>query len=61
MVEKEIEELENIRKLLMLLLLKVGANLDEVSTALNVTPGRVSQMMPAREIRPARIECLTSK
>jgi len=58
---KELEELENVRNLLMLLLFKIGASLDEVASALNVTPGRVSQMMPSRGIKPAQIECLVAK
>lgn len=58
MADKESEELENIRRLLMLLLFKIGATGEEVAAALNVTPGRVSQMMPARRIEPAEINCL---
>jgi len=61
MTEKELQELENIRKLVILLLFKFGASLDEIATALGVTPGRVSQMMPARGIKSAQIECLSTK
>lgn len=58
MTQKELQELENIRKLVILLLFKFGASLDEIATALGVTPGRVSQMMPARGIKPAQAKCL---
>ncbi|MGA2972611.1 MAG: hypothetical protein ABSE39_08330 [Candidatus Bathyarchaeia archaeon] len=61
MPDKELEELQSIRNLLMLLLFKMGATVDEVATALNVTPGRVSQMMPARGIKSAQIECIGTK
>ena len=59
MPDKESEELQSIRNLLMLLLFKMGATDDEVAIALNVTQGRVSQMMPARGIKPAHVECTT--
>lgn len=59
MPDKESEEFQSIRNLLMLLLFKMGATVDEVATALNVTPQRVSQMMPARGIKPAHVECTT--
>lgn len=61
MTDNELEELENVRKLLMLLLFKLGATQDEVATALNVTPGRISQMMPTRGIRSAQVECVEKK
>ena len=61
MPDRELEELENVRKLLMLLLFKIGATQDEVATALDVTPGRVSQMMPARGIKPAEVSCVSTE
>jgi len=57
MTDKKTEELENIQKLLMLLLFKIGATRDEIASALNVTPPRVSQMMRARKIEPAEVNC----
>jgi predicted XRE-type DNA-binding protein len=59
MPAKELEELQNVRNLLMLLLFKMGATQEEVATALNVTQARVSQMMSARGIKPAQVECTT--
>lgn len=58
MTDRQLEELENVRKLLMLLLYKMGATQDEVATALDVTQARVSQMLPTTGIRPAKVECL---
>lgn len=58
MSERESQELENIRRLLMLLLFKMGASAAEIAGALNVTPGRVSQMMPARNIEAAEVNCV---
>jgi len=42
----------------MLLLFKMGASATEIAGALNVTPGRVSQMMPARDIDAAQVNCI---
>jgi len=56
--EKETQELENIRKLLMLLLFKMGASGEEIGRALGVSQGRVSQMMPAKKIEPAEVNCV---
>jgi len=56
MTDKQLEELENIRKLLMLLLYKMGATQEEVATALNVTQARVSQMLPTTGIKRAQVE-----
>jgi DNA-directed RNA polymerase specialized sigma subunit len=55
--KKELEELESIRKLTMLLLLKLGATQDEVAAALGVTSQRASQIVPKRKLKPVRIDC----
>lgn len=55
--EKELEELEQIRKLIMLLLVKFGATQEEVASALGVTRGRVSQMLSTQGIATAKVEC----
>ena len=60
MSSRESQELENIRRLLMLLLFKMGASATEIAGALNVTPGRVSQMMPARDIDAALVHCVVT-
>jgi DNA-directed RNA polymerase specialized sigma subunit len=58
MPEKKLQELENIQKLLMLLLFKMGASRDEIAGALGVSGARVSQMMRARRIDPAEVNCI---
>jgi len=60
MSAKEPQELENIQRLLMLLLFKMGASGDEIAGALGVTRARVSQMMPARKIEPAEVNCVVT-
>ena len=53
MVEKaaENETLEDIKRLLIVLLLKLGSTSDEIAVALNVTPGRVRQVLPTSKIK----------
>jgi predicted transcriptional regulator len=58
MTDKQLEEIENVRKLLMLLLFKMGASQDEIASALNVTQARVSQMLPSKDIKPAQIQSI---
>lgn len=45
------KELESIKKLVMLLLLKAGASQDEVGAALGVDRSRVSRMFPGIRIK----------
>lgn len=59
MTDKELDELKNIRKLLMLLVYKTGASQDEIATALGISTGRVSQMLPSKGIKLAQVKCLT--
>jgi len=61
MTESELEELQNIRKLLMLLLFKLGATQEEVSKALGVSQARVSQMLPTKKTKVAQVECSAIK
>jgi hypothetical protein len=44
------KELETLKRLLMLLLLKLGATPQELGLALNVNSSRISQMFPTRRI-----------
>lgn len=46
------EELENIKWLLVLALIKGGASQDEVATALAVDRSVVSKRIPARKVKP---------
>lgn len=44
------KDLEAVKRLLMLLLLKLGATPEELGMALNVNSSRISQMFPTRKI-----------
>jgi hypothetical protein len=48
--DKGDRELETLKRLLMLLLLKLGASTQELGLALNVNSSRISQMFPTRKI-----------
>jgi Mn-dependent DtxR family transcriptional regulator len=61
MTDKELEELQNIRRLLMLLLYKIGAKQGEVAMALGQSQSTVSEMLPIREVEPAEVRCLDTK
>jgi hypothetical protein len=47
---KEGKELETLKRLLMLFLLKFGATPQELALALNVDSSRISQMFPTKKI-----------
>src|SRR5215475_10349624 len=51
-----LKELQTIRALLMLTILKIGGTTEEIAAALGVTNQRVSQMIPASEIRKLKFE-----
>lgn len=53
---KVMEELRDIRALLMLLVLKIGGTTEEVAAAMGVTNQRVSQMIPASKIKKLKLE-----
>jgi hypothetical protein len=50
MSESNEKQLEEIKRLLMVLLFKLGSTSDEIAIALNVDSSRVRQMMPAKKI-----------
>jgi hypothetical protein len=52
MPKKESTDLDDIKRLLVLLLYKLGATGAEISLALDVDPAEVSRMIPARKIKP---------
>jgi DNA-directed RNA polymerase specialized sigma subunit len=58
MTNEELEELQSIKKLVMLLLFKMDATQDEVATALGITQARVSQLLPTKSIKPAKVESI---
>jgi len=51
MAKKGMGDLQDIKRLLILLLMKVGASSEEIGAALGVDSSRVRQMLPARKVR----------
>jgi hypothetical protein len=45
------DQLEDIKRLLILLLLKLGSTSDEVALALDVDSSAVRKMMPVRQVK----------
>lgn len=50
MEAKEIETLDDIKRLLILLLIKVGSSSEELGAALKVHPSRVRQLVPSKKV-----------
>jgi hypothetical protein len=46
-----VKELQNVRSLLILILLKLGASADEIGIALGVTGQRIRQLVPSGKIK----------
>ncbi len=51
MNDSELKELHDIKRLLMVLILKSGGTPEELAYALEVHPSRISQMLPVRKIK----------
>lgn len=51
-----LKELQTIRALLMLTILKIGGTTEEIAAALGVSNQRISQMIPASKIKKLQIE-----
>ncbi len=51
MTDRAAQEVEAVKRLLVLLLMKLGASPDEIGLALNVSGRRVRQLVPARGIQ----------
>jgi hypothetical protein len=49
-------ELEGVKRLLMLLLVKLGATSEEIATVLNVDPSGVRRIVPSRGIKRFTLE-----
>jgi DNA-directed RNA polymerase specialized sigma24 family protein len=49
--KKELEELQSIRKLLILLLVKLGATSEEIAQALGMDSSTVRKMLPIQKIK----------
>jgi hypothetical protein len=54
MAETPNKQLEDIKRLLMLLLLKLDATSDEIGLALQLDSSGVRRMMPAKKVRKLR-------
>lgn len=54
MAERGQGDSEDVKRLLVLLLLKLGATSEEIGLALGVDPSRVRQMIPGRKIKKIR-------
>jgi len=50
MSDRAAQELEAVKRLLVLFLMKLGTSPDEIGLALNLTGRRVRQLMPPAEI-----------
>ena len=48
------EELDSIKRLMLLLLVKLGATSDEIGVVLGMHPGNVRKMIPGKKVK--RIE-----
>jgi hypothetical protein len=53
--EKLVKELDSIKRLLILLLVKLGSDSDEISMALNVDSSAIRKMISMRQVSTARI------
>lgn len=51
MNDRTTEEIEAVKRLLILLLVKIGASTDEIGLALNVSGRRVRQLVPTKGVQ----------
>ena len=51
MVAREQRELENIRRLLVLLLVKLGTSSEEIGLALGIDPSAIRKWLPMKKIK----------
>ena len=54
MNQDTLKELHDVKRLIMVLLLKIGASPNELGYALGVHPSRISQMLPVSKIKKAK-------
>lgn len=54
MAAREKNELENIKRLLVVLLAKLGASSEEIGVGLGMHPGAVRKWMPLGKIKPLK-------
>jgi DNA-directed RNA polymerase specialized sigma24 family protein len=51
MAEKEAKELEALKRLMILLLYKLGSSSDEIAAALEVAPSAIRTLVPSRGVK----------
>lgn len=51
MAKMEVEDVEDIKRLLILLLMKLGSSSEEIGAALNVDSSAVRKLVSARKVR----------
>lgn len=51
MESSELKELQDIKRLLMVVLLKAGGTPNDLAHALKVHPSRISQLLPVKKIK----------
>jgi len=51
MTDRAAQEVEAVKRLLILLLVKLGSTSDEISAALGVHPSRVRQLVPTSKVK----------
>jgi len=47
-----LKEIDSIKRLIMLLLIKAGTSQSEIAVALDIDQGDLSRMLPARKFKP---------
>jgi len=51
-VDPLLKEIDSIKRLIMLLLIKAGTSQSEIAVALDIDQGDLSRMLPARKFKP---------
>ncbi len=52
MAAREERDLQDIKRLLMLLLIKLGATSEEIGLAVEMHPGAIRKLLPIKKIKP---------
>jgi DNA-binding CsgD family transcriptional regulator len=56
MAAKEAKDLQDIKRLLIVLLVKLGATSEEIGLALGIHPGAVRKSLPIGKIKPLTLQ-----
>jgi hypothetical protein len=52
----DLKELQDMKRLLMVLLLKLGSTSNELAYALKVHPSRIRQLLPVKKIKKSQLK-----